>query len=91
MNSILQGLPHVICYLDDILVNGVTEKEHLQNLEEVLHRLKESGVTLMMEKCSFINEKYKPSAHCACTVPLIDGLGQEYAYTRIHASSSRRV
>ena len=46
MGSIVQGLPHVICYLDDILVTGVTEKEHLENLVEVLRQLKESGVTL---------------------------------------------
>ena len=36
--------------------------------------------------------KCKPSAHYACTVSLIDGLGASYAVTRgLHASSSRRV
>ena len=36
--------------------------------------------------------KCKPSAHSTCSVPLIDGLGQEYAFTHgLHASSSRRV
>ena len=33
MNSILQGLQHVICYFDDILVTGTTEEEHLQYLD----------------------------------------------------------
>ena len=56
MDSILQGLPQVICYLDDILVTGATAKEHLENVEEVLHRLKDSGVTLKREKCSFFEE-----------------------------------
>jgi len=32
MDTVLQGLPKVICYLDDILVSGVTKEEHLQNL-----------------------------------------------------------
>ena len=41
------------CPMDGILVTGVTEKEHVENLEEVLRRLKKSGVTLKMEKCSF--------------------------------------
>ena len=56
MDSILQGLPHVICYLDDTLVTGVTETDHLENLEEVLRQLKENEVTLKREKCSFFNE-----------------------------------
>ena len=35
MDTILQGLPGVICYIDDILVTGPTDKEHLQNLGQV--------------------------------------------------------
>ena len=50
--------------------------------------------SLLIALCHWllIIEKFKPSAHCACAVPLIDGLGQEYAFTRgIYASSSQRV
>ena len=36
MDTILQGLSRVICYIDDIFVIGVSEEEHLHNLEEVL-------------------------------------------------------
>ena len=53
MDSILQGLPFVICYLDDILVSGRTTEEHLANLEEVFRRLKHHGIRLKKEKCSF--------------------------------------
>ena len=53
MDAILQGLPHVLCYLDDILITGSSEKEHMVNLEEVLRRLREHGITLKREKCSF--------------------------------------
>ena len=42
MDSLLQGIPHTLRYLDDILVTGTTEEEHLSNLEEVLKRLKHS-------------------------------------------------
>ena len=44
MDTILQGIPHTICYLHDILVTGVTEAEHLHNLEEVLKRLQLNGL-----------------------------------------------
>ena len=39
MDSVLQGLPKVIRYNDDILVTGNNETTHLQNLEAVLRRL----------------------------------------------------
>ena len=41
MDGILQGIPHCICYLDDILVTGRSHAEHLRNLETVLqeHRV----------------------------------------------------
>ncbi len=45
---LLQGLTHVVWYLDDILLTGETEKEHLQNLEEVLVRLKKFGLREQM-------------------------------------------
>ena len=54
MDSILQGLPKVIYYLDDILVTGHSEEEHLSNLEEVLRRLKEHGISLHRDKCHFV-------------------------------------
>ena len=36
IENILQGLKHVCVYLDDILITGATEEEHLQNLDTVL-------------------------------------------------------
>ena len=39
MDIILQGIPHTICYIDDILITGVNDQGHLANLEEVLQRL----------------------------------------------------
>ena len=35
MDVILQGIPRVICYIDDILVTGATDDEQYRNLEEV--------------------------------------------------------
>ncbi|XP_061883310.1 uncharacterized protein K02A2.6-like isoform X1 [Entelurus aequoreus] len=54
MDTLLQGIPHVAVYLDDILVTGATEVEHLANLEEVLKRLSEAGLRLKRSKCVFL-------------------------------------
>ena len=43
METLLQGIPNVSVYLDDILVTGKTESEHLQ---EVLAWLEHAGMRL---------------------------------------------
>ena len=43
MERALQGIPRVICYLDDILIRGKDDQEHLTNLEAVLKRLQDFG------------------------------------------------
>ena len=35
MDTILQGMDGVICYLDDIFISGKTKEEHLDNLRRV--------------------------------------------------------
>ena len=52
-DSLVQGIPHVVAYLDDLLITGSTEQEHLANLEEVLGRLSNAGLRLKKSKCSF--------------------------------------
>ena len=54
MENILQGLPHVCIYIDDILVTGRTEEEHLHNLGKVLERLNKAGLRLKKAKCEFM-------------------------------------
>ena len=39
MKNLLQGLEHVAVYINDILITGCTEEEHLKTLDEVLTRL----------------------------------------------------
>lgn len=46
MESLLNGIPGVTVYLDDVLVTGRTEEEHLSALEEVLHRMSAAGLRL---------------------------------------------
>ena len=55
MNEILQGLPGVVCHVDDILVTGKNKKEHDSRLHTVLKKLEAAGVTLNKEKCLYQN------------------------------------
>ena len=63
MDTILQDVPGVICYLDDILITGKTDSEHFHNLEEVLQRLQWHGVRLRKEKCQFLQESVEYLGH----------------------------
>ncbi|KAK3513971.1 hypothetical protein QTP70_000296 [Hemibagrus guttatus] len=55
MNSVLAGLIYRSCavYLDDIVVASPTFKQHLDDLREVLSRLKSAGLTIKLAKCQF--------------------------------------
>ena len=53
MSQVLDGLEGVVCLLDDVLVYGATQAEHNTNLEAVLKRIEEAGITLNREKYSF--------------------------------------
>ena len=64
MDTILQGIPHVICYLDDILITGAANREHLQNVEEVLKRLQHHDIQLRMNKCLFLQHSVEYLGHC---------------------------
>ena len=63
MDKILQGLPNVICYIDDILVSGEDEASHFQSLEEVFTRLEKHGIRLKQEKCCFLLPKVEYLGH----------------------------
>ena len=63
MDTVLQGIPHCICYLDDILVTGRSHKEHLRNLEEVMSRLQKYGIRLKEDKCHFLHDSVEYLGH----------------------------
>ena len=44
-----------LCYIDDILVTGKTDEEHLVNLEKVFNRLQEHGLHLKQTKRAFMS------------------------------------
>ena len=51
MENLLQVIPGVCMYIDDIIVTVTTDEEHLHNLSEVLSRLEKAGMRLKKEKC----------------------------------------
>ena len=64
METVLQGLPGVCVYLDDILVTGASEKEHLEHLKLVLQRLEDVGLRLKRSKCQFMVSHVEYLGHC---------------------------
>ena len=54
LENILKGIPFVIVRLDDILISGKTDSEHIDNLKVVLQRLDDAGVRLNIRKCVFM-------------------------------------
>ena len=54
MENLLQGIPRVVVRIDDILVSGTNDEDHLKNLGTVLERLSKAGLRLRREKCFFM-------------------------------------
>ena len=63
MDTILQGMDGVICYLDDILVSGKTEEEHLVNLRRVLQNLQNHGIRAKKAQCTFLKTSVQYLGH----------------------------
>ena len=70
MTNLLQGIPKICVHLDDILITGATEEEHLTKLSEVLshlekaeylgHRISKEGLHPTKEKLKAITEAPAP-------------------------------
>ena len=57
IDSILNNLPGVCSFVDDILVAAKTESEHLDRLRSVFKRLHDNDVHIKPEKCVFLNKE----------------------------------
>lgn len=53
MDTPLAEIPSVCVYLDDILIVGASNEEHLDWLEAVLQHLQKAGLKANREKCIF--------------------------------------
>ena len=63
MDTILQGLPGTICYIDDILLTAASEEEHFRLLEEVLRRLRAENIRMKRSKCYFMRDSVEYLGH----------------------------
>uniref|UniRef100_H3A251 Gypsy retrotransposon integrase-like protein 1 n=1 Tax=Latimeria chalumnae TaxID=7897 RepID=H3A251_LATCH len=54
MEGLLQEIPLVVVRIDDILITGKDDAEHLKNLEAVLQKLSTTGLRLQLDKCCFL-------------------------------------
>ena len=54
MENLLHGIPCVIVRVDDILVGGKDDADHLSNLDAVLTTLSTAGLRLKKRKCEFM-------------------------------------
>ncbi|GAA6089209.1 uncharacterized protein K02A2.6-like, partial [Tachysurus ichikawai] len=63
MDQVLQGIPGTQCYLDDIIVTGKDDADHLQNFQRVLTRLCEYGLRANKEKCEFFKSRISYCGH----------------------------
>ncbi len=57
MENLLRGCKNVAIYIDDILITGPTQEEHLKTLEKVLSILDEANVRLNYDKCQFLRSQ----------------------------------
>jgi transposase InsO family protein len=79
MDSVLQGIPFTCAYIDDILVSGVNEEDHLHNLDLVFKRLESAGLTLKLPKCVFTTPSVEYLGH------IIDKDGLHPSPTKVEA------
>ena len=56
IKGLLKDMSGIVVYLNDILITGKSQTEHLENLREVLKRLRETGLKLQQDKCQFMKD-----------------------------------
>ena len=79
MSRLLEGIPGVLCHMDDVLVYGKDKQEHNNHLKSVLERIRTPGITLNPAKCEFARPSLTFLSH------LIDKEGISQDPTKIAA------
>jgi len=59
LDIILSGLKRQIClvYLDDVIIFSTNVEQHVKDVDTVLHRLREAGLTINLEKCTWFSDE----------------------------------
>ena len=79
MDTVLQGLRGVLCYIDHILVSGEDEASHFKQLEKEFSQLEKHGFRLKQEKCRFLLPRVEYLGH------QISSVGIRQLQTKIEA------
>ena len=72
MEQIVGDIPGVACYLDDIVVTGKCEQEHLVSLQKTMEHLNTAGLRLKLDKCNFFQDSITSQYHqerCEISLP----------------------
>ncbi len=63
IESLIADIPMCRPYLDDIIITGRTDAEHVENVKAVLQRLEEHGMRIRKGKCEFLKESVTYLGH----------------------------
>ena len=65
LDIILSGLKWQLClvYLDDVIIFSANAEQHIKDVDTVLSRLHEAGVTLNLEKCTWFSDQVEYLGH----------------------------
>jgi hypothetical protein len=65
MELMLRGLVGVcaMCYIDDVIIYSPTFESHLSDVDQVLTRIQEAGMTVKLSKCSFFSRQVEYLGH----------------------------
>jgi len=56
MDEVLPRKDGIVVYMDDVLITGKTDAEHMENVRLVFSRLREFGLRIRQAKCRFFQE-----------------------------------
>lgn len=63
IEQVMQGVPGTQVILDDMIITGRTDMEHIRNLELALQKLSENGLKANPEKCEFFKDRVTFCGH----------------------------
>ena len=56
IDKTLFGIPNTVCRVDDICITGRDDKEHRDNVTQVINRLEQAGYRCRLDKCEFYKD-----------------------------------
>ena len=57
MNHVVDGLPHCVVYIDDVVIYDTSWEEHLENVTALFSRLQEANLVVNIAKCDFVKAR----------------------------------